>query len=83
MKLFTASANFLSYMADVCNLHKLLSILFSFQISLDTDGKNAWKTCVTRDKVMLPSGLYFGASAATGGLSGFKSFSTVYMRLNN
>lgn len=61
------------------SLHKLHIIPFSFQISLDTDGKNAWKTCVTRDKVKLPTGLYFGASAATGGLSGFKFKHSLYL----
>ncbi|ESO06378.1 hypothetical protein HELRODRAFT_184928 [Helobdella robusta] len=38
-------------------------------ISLDIDGKNTWRTCLKVDNILLPTGLFFGASAATGGLS--------------
>lgn len=38
-------------------------------VSTDIDGKNTWKPCFTVDKVRLPTGYYFGASAATGDLS--------------
>jgi mannose-binding lectin 2 len=38
-------------------------------VSTDIDGKNAWVTCFSVDGVRLPTGLYFGASAATGELA--------------
>lgn len=38
-------------------------------VSTDIDGKNTWKPCFSVDKVRLPTGYYFGASAATGDLS--------------
>jgi hypothetical protein len=41
-----------------------------FQVSTDFEGKNAWKLCFAVDGVRLPTGYYFGVSAATGDLSG-------------
>jgi len=41
-----------------------------FQVSIDIDGENKWKPCFTVEGVRLPTGYYFGASAATGDLSG-------------
>jgi len=43
---------------------------FHLQVSIDIDGENKWKPCFTVDGVRLPTGYYFGASAATGDLSG-------------
>ena len=40
------------------------------QVSIDINGDNRWKPCFTVDGVRLPTGYYFGASAATGDLSG-------------
>ena len=40
------------------------------QVSIDIDGENKWKPCFTVDGVRLPTGYYFGASAATGDLTG-------------
>lgn len=41
-----------------------------FQVSLDVDGKNAWKECFSVHGVKLPLGYFFGATAATGELAG-------------
>jgi len=38
-------------------------------VSVDAEGKNSWKKCFSVDGVHLPSGYYFGASAATGELA--------------
>jgi mannose-binding lectin 2 len=38
-------------------------------VSVDIDGLNTWKQCFTVSNVRLPTGYYFGASAATGDLS--------------
>lgn len=37
---------------------------------VDVDDKNDWKECIDIGGVRLPTGYYFGASAATGDLSG-------------
>lgn len=37
---------------------------------VDVDDKNEWKECIDIGGVRLPTGYYFGASAATGDLSG-------------
>ena len=37
---------------------------------IDIDDKNEWKECIDIGGVRLPTGYYFGASAATGDLSG-------------
>lgn len=36
----------------------------------DVDGKQEWKDCLDIPGVKLPQGYYFGASSATGDLSG-------------
>ena len=41
-----------------------------FQVSVDIDNTNAWKQCFSVKGVKLPTGYYFGASAATGDLAG-------------
>ncbi|CAH2233816.1 jg22498 [Pararge aegeria aegeria] len=38
-------------------------------VSTDLEGKNAWKECLRVEKVLLPTGYYYGASATTGDLS--------------
>ena len=40
------------------------------QVSMDINGKNSWKQCFSVEGVRLPTGFYFGASAATGDLAG-------------
>ncbi len=37
---------------------------------VDVDDRNDWKECIDFGGVRLPIGYYFGASAATGDLSG-------------
>lgn len=44
--------------------------LFILQVMVDVDDKNEWKECIDIAGVRLPTGYYFGASAATGDLSG-------------
>ena len=44
------------------------------QVSVDIDGENKWKPCFTVEGVRLPTGYYFGASAATGDLSGMWNY---------
>ncbi|OQV15871.1 Vesicular integral-membrane protein VIP36 [Hypsibius exemplaris] len=39
------------------------------KVSLDIDGKNQWTECFRVEGVELPTGYYFGVSAATGDLS--------------
>ena len=39
-------------------------------MSTDLEGTNSWKLCFKVDGVHLPTGYYFGVSAATGDLSG-------------
>ncbi|CAC5422571.1 LMAN2 [Mytilus coruscus] len=39
------------------------------KVSLDVDGKNAWKECFSVHGVKLPLGYFFGATAATGELA--------------
>lgn len=38
-------------------------------VSTDMEGRNAWKECLRVPQVHLPTSLFFGASAATGGVS--------------
>lgn len=47
----------------------LCCVVFS-QIMVDVDDRNDWKECIDIGGVRLPTGYYFGASAATGDLSG-------------
>lgn len=37
---------------------------------IDIDDKNEWKECIDIAGVRMPTGYYFGASAATGDLAG-------------
>ncbi|OWR42588.1 vesicular mannose-binding lectin protein [Danaus plexippus plexippus] len=49
-----------------------LSIIYkddTLKVSMDLEGKNAWKECFTVENVLLPTGYFFGASATTGDLS--------------
>lgn len=40
------------------------------QVMVDVEGKNEWRECIDFGGVRLPTGYFFGASAATGDLSG-------------
>ena len=42
----------------------------AWQVSTDVEGKNTWIQCLSVDGVRLPTGYYFGVSAATGDLTG-------------
>lgn len=44
--------------------------MFIVQVMVDVDDKNEWKECIDIGGVRLPTGYFFGASAATGDLSG-------------
>ena len=44
---------------------------------VDVDNKNEWKECFDVSGVKLPTGLYFGASAATGDLAGSITYHNV------
>ena len=48
--------------------------ILSFQISTDVEGQGTWEDCFSVDGVFLPTGYYFGVSAATGDLAGESSF---------
>ncbi|CAG5993487.1 unnamed protein product [Menidia menidia] len=41
-------------------------------VMVDVEDKNEWKECIDIGGVRLPTGYFFGASAATGDLSGFE-----------
>lgn len=43
---------------------------------VDVDDKNEWKECIDIGGVRLPTGYFFGASAATGDLSGRSQLSS-------
>lgn len=45
-------------------------MLTDFQVMVDVDDKNEWRECIDIGGVRLPTGYFFGASAATGDLSG-------------
>jgi hypothetical protein len=45
------------------------AILGCIAVSTDVLGKNAWKECFKVSDVVLPTGYFFGMSAATGDLS--------------
>ena len=47
-----------------------LFIYICLQVSMDIEGKNSWKKCFSSEGVSLPTGYYYGASAATGDLAG-------------
>lgn len=40
------------------------------QVMVDADGKQEWKDCADITGLHLPMGYFFGASSATGDLSG-------------
>jgi len=42
---------------------------YKLTVSTDIENKNVWKECFTSNNVKLPTGYYFGFSAATGELS--------------
>lgn len=42
----------------------------TWQVMVDVDDKNEWNECIDIGGVRLPTGYFFGASAATGDLSG-------------
>lgn len=44
--------------------------MYTLQVMVDVDDKNEWKECIDIGGVRLPTGYFFGASAATGDLSG-------------
>ena len=46
---------------------------------VDVDDKNEWKECIDIGGVRLPTGYFFGASAATGDLSGGSELETELM----
>lgn len=47
---------------------------FVLQVMVDVDDRNEWKECIDIGGVRLPTGYFFGASAATGDLSGRQMF---------
>ena len=49
---------------------------------MDIDNKGQWKDCFTVNGVRLPTGYYFGASAATGDLAGLYEFDDVIETFN-
>lgn len=62
-------------------LHRYPDAVFMLQVMVDVDDKNEWKECIDIGGVRLPTGYFFGASAATGDLSGiyFRCFQTIWM----
>ena len=62
-------ADWCTYVAGVSSV-RWPDVWILLQVSTDIDGKNAWKQCFMVDGVRLPTGYYFGASAATGDLAG-------------
>lgn len=48
---------------------KTFLIVFFFAVSTDIENKAAWKECFVVKGIRLPTGYYFGVSAATGDLS--------------
>lgn len=45
----------------------------ALQLAVDVDGKQEWVDCADITGLKLPSGYFFGASSATGDLSGTDS----------
>lgn len=41
-----------------------------YQVLVDVDGKQEWRECADITDLRLPTGYFFGASSATGELSG-------------
>lgn len=48
----------------------ILTVPSLLQLMVDVDGKQEWKDCADITGVRLPTGYFFGASSATGDLSG-------------
>ena len=71
---------YISYASVICQCNSLvlannfflhyMYIIFNFQVSIDIDNQNEWKECLKVNGVRLPTGYFFGASAATGDLAG-------------
>ena len=57
-------------MGHMVHLVYCMFVLFNCQLLVDIDNKNEWRDCFDVSGVELPTGLYFGASAATGQLAG-------------
>lgn len=58
------------YQKTFAVLHCYPDTVFMLQVMVDVDDKNEWKECIDIGGVRLPTGYFFGASAATGDLSG-------------
>ncbi len=54
----------------MCMLVHLRLLHIYIQIYTDILGTGQWKECMSVDGVQLPTGYYFGITAATGDLSG-------------
>lgn len=50
---------------------------------VDVEDKNEWKECIDIGGVRLPTGYFFGASAATGDLSGRSELESFTLRKND
>lgn len=50
---------------------------------VDVEDKNEWKECIDIGGVRLPTGYFFGASAATGDLSGRAELESFTLRKND
>lgn len=50
-------------------LHVTKIILHLFKVFTDLENKQQWRSCFTVEGVILPTGYFLGASAATGDLS--------------
>lgn len=50
---------------------------------VDVDDRNEWKECIDIGGVRLPTGYFFGASAATGDLSGRSELKSFKHTTNN
>ena len=57
-------------------------MLLNCQLLVDVDNKNEWRDCFDVSGVKLPTGLYFGASAATGQLAGIYKELTICLVYN-
>jgi hypothetical protein len=49
--------------------HNLVTFYMCVPVSTDIENKAAWKPCLSVQGVRLPTGYYFGMTAATGDLS--------------
>lgn len=55
--------------ADTDTLIAIRYLNNKLTVSTDIEGKQEWKECFSVEGVRLPTGYYFGASAATGDLA--------------